>query len=60
MGVPWSEAVTAGALIGKKIAVNEFVAYMNFVEISETLSAKTQAIIAFSLCGFANIARSPW
>ncbi|USD64298.1 NupC/NupG family nucleoside CNT transporter [Vibrio sp. SCSIO 43136] len=54
MGVPWEEAVTAGALIGKKIAVNEFVAYMNFVEISETLSAKTQAIIAFALCGFAN------
>ncbi|GAL16948.1 MULTISPECIES: NupC/NupG family nucleoside CNT transporter [Vibrio] len=55
MGVPWNEAVTAGALIGKKIAVNEFVAYMSFVEVSETLTAKTQAIIAFSLCGFANI-----
>ncbi|MCW8332609.1 NupC/NupG family nucleoside CNT transporter [Vibrio sp. SCSIO 43135] len=55
MGVPWDEAVTAAALIGKKIAVNEFVAYMSYVEISETLSEKTRAIIVFSLCGFANI-----
>ena len=55
MGVPWSEAVTAGSIIGQKIAINEFVAYINFLDISETLSAKTQAIVVFSLCGFANI-----
>ncbi|AAW88037.1 NupC/NupG family nucleoside CNT transporter [Aliivibrio fischeri] len=55
MGVPWSEAVTAASLIGQKIAVNEFVAYINFIEIAETLSPKTQAIVVFSLCGFANI-----
>lgn len=55
MGVPWSEAVTAASLIGQKIAINEFVAYINFMEIAETLSPKTQAIIVFSLCGFANI-----
>ena len=55
MGVPWSEAVTAGSIIGQKIAINEFVAYINYLDIAEQLSAKTQAIVIFSLCGFANI-----
>ncbi|MCU8000392.1 MULTISPECIES: NupC/NupG family nucleoside CNT transporter [Shewanella] len=55
MGVPWSEAIQAGSIIGQKIAINEFVAYIHFLEISSTLSDKTQAIVVFSLCGFANI-----
>jgi CNT family concentrative nucleoside transporter len=35
--------------------VNEFVAYINFVAIKSQLSANTQAIITFALCGFANL-----
>ena len=54
IGVDWSEAQIAGSFIGQKIVVNEFVAYLNFVEMSEQLSAKSQAIITFALCGFAN------
>ncbi|CAI8248780.1 MAG: Putative nucleoside permease NupX [Glaciecola sp. HTCC2999] len=54
IGVDWSEAQIAGSFIGQKIVVNEFVAYLNFVEVSEQLSTKSQAIITFALCGFAN------
>jgi CNT family concentrative nucleoside transporter len=35
--------------------INEFFAYVNFIEIKETLSVPTQAIITFALCGFANL-----
>ncbi|MCE0494302.1 NupC/NupG family nucleoside CNT transporter [Vibrio salinus] len=66
IGVPWSEATTAGAFIGQKIVMNEFVAYSNFIPYigdhaqavattGHIMSEKTQAIIAFALCGFANI-----
>ena len=55
IGVQWDEALQAGSFIGQKLIVNEFVAYINFVEIKDTLSQHTQAIITFALCGFANL-----
>lgn len=66
IGVPWEEATFAGSFIGQKLVVNEFVAYLNFVPYvgeaaqvvpatGEVMSEKTQAIIAFALCGFANL-----
>jgi len=55
IGVPSSEMLQAGSFIGQKIVVNEFFAYVNFVEVKENLSASTQAIITFALCGFANL-----
>ena len=54
IGVPWSEALQAGSLIGQKIVVTEFYAYISFVEIKDTLSLHTQVIVTFALCGFAN------
>lgn len=54
LGVPWSEANLAGSFIGQKLVVNEFVAYLDFIKHKETLTAGTQAIITFALCGFAN------
>ncbi len=56
MGVPWTEASQAGALMGTKLVANEFVAYLQLKDIiaSETLSPKTIAIVSFALCGFAN------
>ena len=54
IGVPWGEAVEAGGLIGQKLVLNEFVAYVNFVTLMEGFSAKSQAILTFALCGFAN------
>ena len=55
MGVPWSEALQAGSLLGQKLVVNEFVAYIDFVGIKDTLSMNTQVIITVALCGFANL-----
>lgn len=54
IGVPWEEAQLAGSFIGQKMVVNEFVAYLNFLENQAQLSEASQAIITFALCGFAN------
>lgn len=64
IGIPWSEATTAGGFIGEKLILNEFVAFSNFVQYTDpakalaagvhVLSHHTQAIISFALCGFAN------
>ncbi|QUM85390.1 MULTISPECIES: NupC/NupG family nucleoside CNT transporter [unclassified Moritella] len=55
IGVPWNEAIIAGSLIGNKIVVNEFVAFIQLMEVKDQLSEHSQAIITFALCGFANI-----
>ncbi|KUS04932.1 nucleoside permease [Escherichia coli] len=57
MGVDWADASLAGSLIGQKLAINEFVAYINlspYLQPGSTLDVKTTAIISFALCGFAN------
>lgn len=55
MGVPWDEAFIAGSMMGQKFILNEFVAYIDFVQIKDQLTEKTQVIITFALCGFANL-----
>ncbi|WP_072668589.1 NupC/NupG family nucleoside CNT transporter [Vibrio injensis] len=55
LGIPWHEAITAGSLIGNKIVINEFVAFIQFINVQSQLSQHSQAIITFALCGFANI-----
>ncbi|GLS92544.1 nucleoside permease [Psychromonas marina] len=55
MGVPWSEAQTVGSLLGQKLVLNEFVAYIDFVGVKETLSEHSQVIVTVALCGFANL-----
>jgi CNT family concentrative nucleoside transporter len=57
IGVPWSEAGTAGGLFGTKIVLNEFVAFIdlgNAQGAAAALSARSRAIVTFALCGFAN------
>jgi CNT family concentrative nucleoside transporter len=55
IGIPWGEAVTVGSLIGQKIILNEFVAYVDFVSLKDTLIPHTQVVVTFALCGFANL-----
>jgi concentrative nucleoside transporter, CNT family len=55
IGVPWSEAVTAGSYIGQKLVLNEFVAYASFAPEIPVLSPKTVIVVSFALCGFANL-----
>jgi CNT family concentrative nucleoside transporter len=54
MGVPGHEAHAAGALMGTKMVVNEFVAYMDLSKIKDAFDPKTMVIVSFALCGFAN------
>jgi CNT family concentrative nucleoside transporter len=54
MGVPAGEAKAVATLMGQKMVVNEFVAYLNLVPLKETLSEKGLMIASFALCGFAN------
>jgi CNT family concentrative nucleoside transporter len=55
LGLPWDQAVTAGALMGTKTVLNELIA---FVELSKlppgTLEPRSQLIMLYALCGFAN------
>jgi len=55
LGTPWADAVSIGSLIGQKLVLNEFVAYVEFVKLKDTLSEQAQVIAIFSLCGFANL-----
>lgn len=54
IGIPWAEAQSAGALIGTKVVVNEFVAFIDLVK-DNTLSESSRAVVIFALCGFANL-----
>jgi CNT family concentrative nucleoside transporter len=55
MGVPWEEAPVAGALMGTKTILNEFLAYLDMSRLAEgTLSPKSLIIMTYAMCGFAN------
>lgn len=54
-GLSWREAQVAGGLLGEKVILNEFVAYVHFARIQATLTPYAQRVITFMLCGFANI-----
>ena len=56
MGIPWSEAVTAGSLMGTKTVLNEFLAYLAMTQLpAEALSERSELIMTYALCGFANL-----
>ncbi|MBF0612296.1 MAG: nucleoside:proton symporter [Magnetococcales bacterium] len=56
MGIPWQEAHTAGALMGTKTILNEFIAYLNMSQLpAEALSPRSRLILTYGLCGFANL-----
>ena len=55
IGIPWSEAVQAGSLLGQKLVINEFVAYIDFINMKDIFSEHSKAIITVALCGFANL-----
>ncbi len=54
-GVPWAEAQTAGALMGTKTVLNEFLAYLQMAQLpADALSPRSRVIMTYALCGFAN------
>jgi len=55
MGIPWAESYSAGELLGIKTILNEFVAYLYLADTnSYNLSEKSNLIMLYALCGFAN------
>ncbi|MBL9183678.1 MAG: hypothetical protein JNN17_16180 [Verrucomicrobiaceae bacterium] len=58
MGIPWDECGKAGALLGERVVLNEFIAYLHLAEQSKaaTLTPRTAEIMTYALCGFANFA----
>ncbi|MBN2885450.1 MAG: nucleoside:proton symporter [Chromatiaceae bacterium] len=56
IGIPWSEAVVAGSLMGVKTVLNELVAYLQLAALPpEALSERSRLIMTYALCGFANV-----
>lgn len=55
IGIPWAEAQTAGALIGTKVILNEFLAFIDMAALPpEALSGTARLILAYAMCSFAN------
>jgi CNT family concentrative nucleoside transporter len=57
IGVPWSEAFQFGSLIGTKVVLNEFVAYLEMAKMmaeNKLVTEKAISMATFALCGFAN------
>jgi CNT family concentrative nucleoside transporter len=60
IGVPWQDATTVGSLIGQKVVINEFVAYLQLADIVNgkvpgvLLTEQGKLIATYALCGFAN------
>src|SRR5579862_5770424 len=55
MGIPWSQAVTAGGLMGIKTILNELVAYLQLAALPpDALDPRSRLIMLYAMCGFAN------
>ena len=55
MGIPWDEAPAAGSLMGLKIVLNEFIAFIEMARLPPgVLSERSRLIMTYALCGFAN------
>jgi CNT family concentrative nucleoside transporter len=55
MGLPWSQAATAGSLMGTKTVLNELIAYVDLSKLgAETLDPRSRLIMLYAMCGFAN------
>jgi CNT family concentrative nucleoside transporter len=57
LGIPWKEAQTAGSLLGVKLVLTEFTAFIDLAKLGPAaISERTRIIMTYALCGFANIA----
>jgi CNT family concentrative nucleoside transporter len=54
MGVAWHDCDSVGKLLGTRLVLNEFVAFLDLAQIRQTMSDKSITIATFALCGFAN------
>ena len=54
LGVPWEDCLTVGAILGKKLILNEFVGYLDLIKAKAVLSERATILTTYALCGFAN------
>ena len=55
LGIPWAEAATAGSLLGTKVVLNEFIAFIDMAKLPpEALTAHSRLILTYAMCSFAN------
>lgn len=55
IGIPWTEAVDAGGILGTKLVLNEFIGYLQMVAMGDQLAERSQLILTYALCSFANL-----
>ena len=55
LGVKWNDCASIGSLLGTRLALNEFVAFIDLGKIRDTLDPRSFTIATFALCGFANL-----
>ena len=55
LGVPWQDAPQIGNLLGLRLVLNEFIAYVELGHLRETLDPRSFTIAGYALCGFANL-----
>lgn len=55
MGTAPSEAASVGSVLGTRTVLNELVAFQTLHEVAGQISARSQAIATFAICGFANV-----
>jgi len=53
MGVPWKDCKAIGALLGERMILNEFIAYLHLMKAD--VSARAYVVATYALCGFANL-----
>src|SRR5439155_22288726 len=54
MGVSWKDATAIGNLLGKRLVLNEFVAFLQLAPLKTQLDPRSFTIATYALCGFAN------
>jgi CNT family concentrative nucleoside transporter len=55
IGIPWSQAITAGTLMGIKTVLNELIAYLQMSRLpADALDPRSRLIMVYAMCGFAN------
>jgi CNT family concentrative nucleoside transporter len=54
MGVPAADCAKVGQVLGERIVLNEFIAYIDLASIKDAISPRSYTIATYALCGFAN------
>ncbi len=54
LGVPWEDCLKVGAILGKKLVLNEFVGYLDLIAAKDQISERAMIISTYALCGFSN------